>query len=72
MADDGPGVPFEARARIFERFGRAETARTRGAAGSGLGLAIVRDIVEQHGGAVAYDDHARGARFVVLPPAGPA
>ena len=71
VADDGPGVPPDARTRIFERFGRAEPARTRGTHGAGLGLAIVRDIVEHHGGSVCYDDTWSGARFVVQLPTQP-
>ncbi len=71
VEDDGPGVPLEARARVFERFARLDDARTR-SGGTGLGLAIVREIVEHHGGSVAVHDSAsgnRGARFVVtLPP----
>ena len=67
ITDDGPGVPPEARERIFERFGRADDARTRDEGGTGLGLAIVRDIARRHGGQVRYYDEARsgGARFVV-------
>lgn len=38
VADDGPGVPPEARERIFDRFGRVDDARTRGHGGTGLGL----------------------------------
>ncbi len=48
VADRGPGVPQEDRERIFDRFYRADTARSL--PGSGLGLAIVRDVAEQHGG----------------------
>ena len=50
VVDSGPGVPPEARERIFDRFYRVDTARTAG--GSGLGLAIVRQIMEAHGGTV--------------------
>ncbi len=71
IADDGPGVPREARRRIFERFGRADDARTRAEGGTGLGLAIVRDIVHRHRGTVRYDDQWQGgARFVVELPSG--
>jgi signal transduction histidine kinase len=64
--DDGPGVPADARGRIFERFARTDEGRSRGDGGTGLGLAIVRDIVERHGGTVSLDDaHRPGARFVV-------
>jgi two-component system OmpR family sensor kinase len=68
VSDSGPGIPEELRARIFDRFVRAE--RTGG--GSGLGLSIVRAVAEAHGGSVAVDESpAGGARFRVrLPAAG--
>ena len=69
VADDGPGVAPENQARIFERFSRIDDARARTNGGTGLGLAITRDIVERHGGTVAYDDDETvGARFVVTLP----
>ncbi|MGI9646633.1 MAG: ATP-binding protein, partial [Ilumatobacteraceae bacterium] len=46
----GPGIPEEDRALVFERFHRADAARTM--PGSGLGLSIVREVVESHGGTV--------------------
>lgn len=71
ISDDGAGIEPDARAHIFERFGRADDARTRAAGGSGLGLAIVRDIIDRHGGSVRYDSSwTGGARFVVSLPAG--
>jgi signal transduction histidine kinase len=71
VEDDGPGVPPEARDRIFERFARLDDARTRSGGGTGLGLAIVREIVEHHHGRVAVHDRPSstgGARFVVTLP----
>jgi signal transduction histidine kinase len=70
--NDGPGIPPEARERIFARFTRLDEARTDEAGGAGLGLAITRDIVERHGGTVVVDDAPLpGTRFVVtLPLAG--
>lgn len=66
VRDHGPGVPEEARVRIFERFGRAEAGR--GIRGSGLGLAIVSAIVSEHGGRVALESDSNGSRFgIVLP-----
>jgi signal transduction histidine kinase len=69
IADDGPGVPPALGETIFERFARADEARSAAAGGAGLGLAIVRDIVELHGGTVVLDpSHSAGARFVVRLP----
>jgi len=64
VADRGPGLDAAAAARVFERFYRADTARTRASGGTGLGLAIVAGIVAAHGGEVAVDTApGQGARF---------
>jgi signal transduction histidine kinase len=69
VEDDGPGIPAGDRARIFERFARLDTARSRTTGGTGLGLAIVKEAVERHHGLVRVEDSPSGARFVVtLPP----
>ncbi|QCR20622.1 two-component sensor histidine kinase [Agrococcus sp. SGAir0287] len=52
IADDGPGVPPELQATLFERFVRGDASRSRAAGSSGLGLAIVRAIMTAHGGAI--------------------
>jgi two-component system OmpR family sensor kinase len=52
VADHGVGIAPEDVPRVFDRFFRADSSRTRKTGGSGLGLAIVRALVEQHGGSV--------------------
>jgi signal transduction histidine kinase len=70
--DDGPGVPAAARDTIFDRFVRADDARSRQVSGSGLGLSIVAAIARRHGGVVELLDGTTGATFVLrLPSAVP-
>jgi two-component system OmpR family sensor kinase len=64
VADDGPGIPIADRQRVFERFYRADAARTGGHAG--LGLSIARWVVEQHRGRIlAVDSQSGGCAIVV-------
>lgn len=64
VRDDGPGIPSDAIARVFERFYRVDKARSREQGGTGLGLAIVKHIVLSHGGTVwAESDLGKGATF---------
>jgi len=72
VADSGAGLGPEEAARVFERFYRADTARTRATGGTGLGLSIVRAVVEAHGGRVGVrSTPGSGATFLVeLPLAG--
>jgi two-component system, OmpR family, phosphate regulon sensor histidine kinase PhoR len=73
VKDDGPGIPAEARERVFERFYRADKARSRDAGGTGLGLSIVKHIVQSHGGKVWVESEpGKGARFFFTLPSQPA
>ena len=65
VTDEGLGVPDEAHALIFERFARADAARTRAAGGVGLGLAIVDTIVKAHGGRCSVSRRDPGSVFAV-------
>lgn len=70
VADDGVGFTAEDRPRLFERFFRADSARTRENSGSGIGLTISRALVDAHGGtiAAASDGPGRGATFTITLP----
>jgi two-component system, OmpR family, sensor kinase len=64
--DDGPGIPEDQRAAVFDRFHRLDEGRSRDAGGAGLGLAIVQAIASAHGGRVwAAAAPAGGARLVL-------
>jgi signal transduction histidine kinase len=65
VTDDGPGIPEHERERVFERFHRTDTGRTRAGGGAGLGLAIVRAIAEAHKGSVRVGG-SRDERGAVL------
>jgi two-component system OmpR family sensor kinase len=56
VSDDGPGMSANDRERVFERFFRADSSRSRTSGGTGLGLAIVAAVVEAHGGKVSVVD----------------
>ena len=71
--DDGPGISSADRERVFERFVRLDTSRTRDHGGSGLGLAVVRSIVTHHRGHARVENSPTGgARFIIeLPTTSP-
>ncbi|WP_382310361.1 sensor histidine kinase [Herbiconiux sp. UC225_62] len=69
VIDHGEGIPPQIREKIFQRFYRADSSRTRETGGSGLGLAIVSSIVAAHHGTVeALETPGGGATFRVTLP----
>ncbi|WP_024819793.1 sensor histidine kinase [Arthrobacter sp. 31Y] len=66
IRDHGPGIPEAETNKIFERFYRADTSRTRETGGSGLGLAIVAAIVGSHGGTVQVAETDGGGATLVV------
>ncbi len=71
VADDGPGVPVEHQERIFDRFYRAQSARSRDS-GSGLGLSIARGLAKRNGGRLdLMEAHAGTTMRLLLPAGGP-
>lgn len=73
VRDTGIGIAPEDAAHIFERFYRANLARSRAAGGSGLGLSIVERLVRAHGGSIAVASQVgQGSTFTVTLPLAPA
>jgi two-component system OmpR family sensor kinase len=69
VVDHGEGIPAQIRDKIFERFWRADSSRTRETGGSGLGLAIVASIVNAHNGTInVTQTPGGGATFTVTLP----
>jgi signal transduction histidine kinase len=70
VTDDGPGIPADEAAHVFDRFYRADSARPLNDGGTGLGLAIARWIIDLHGGDIRIEtDRRKGCRVVVELPA---
>jgi len=69
VVDHGEGIPPQIRDKIFQRFWRADSSRTRETGGSGLGLAIVSGIIASHKGEVlVLETPGGGATFRVILP----
>ncbi len=69
VVDDGPGLPEEDSEKLFERFYRIDSSRSRDTGGVGLGLAIVAAIVAAHDGTIeAGNQDGHGARVTVSLP----
>ena len=62
VADSGPGIPEEERAKVFDRFYRA--IQSRSMPGSGLGLAIVKQVIARHGGTIAVEESDDGGALM--------
>jgi heavy metal sensor kinase len=69
VGDEGPGIPETHRARVFERFYRIDTARSREDGGAGLGLSIALWAVQAHGGGIELtSDEGKGSTFRIFLP----
>lgn len=70
VEDHGPGIPADEQKRVFDRFYRMKSDRTRPIRGAGIGLSLVRQIAEAHGGRVTLESRiGRGCTFTVALPA---
>jgi signal transduction histidine kinase len=71
VRDTGPGIAPGALPRVFDRFFRTDTARSRAQGGSGLGLAICKELVAAHGGEIRAESQLGvGSAFTVTLPLG--
>ena len=72
FSDHGPGVPPEARSKIFERFYTADPSRARQKGGTGLGMAIAQSVVKAHHGFIcASGSEGTGLTLTVVLPIAP-
>lgn len=71
VSDEGPGIPVEARTRIFDTFWQADTLTSTHLQGSGLGLAICRGIITAHGGNIWVGEKATGTKMSFTLPIAP-
>lgn len=72
VSDNGPGIPPEYRAKIFEKFGQAETQQGGHQHSTGLGLTFCKMVAEAHGGRIWVESEVgKGSTFSVLIPAAP-
>jgi two-component system OmpR family sensor kinase len=63
VTDDGPGIPADLRANLFERFARGDSSRSRASGSTGLGLAIVKAVIDAHGGSVTVSSVPGNTEF---------
>jgi signal transduction histidine kinase len=69
VEDEGAGIPFAERERIFQKFVRGADVKQTGVRGVGIGLALVKRIVEAHGGSVRLESEpGRGSTFTLVLP----
>ena len=66
VEDDGSGIPFAERERVFDSFYRLDQSRQRATGGFGLGLAIVKKIAERHGGNIRVETSELGGAMFVM------
>ena len=66
VQDQGPGIPDELKERVFERFFRVDSSRSRETGGTGLGLAIVKHVAESLGGTAHVEDAPGGGSVFVV------
>lgn len=69
VSDNGPGIPAEFCARIFQKFAQADASDSRAKSGTGLGLSIAKTITEKLGGRIGFDTTpGKGTSFYVILP----